>query len=70
MCLLSISLQPAIELAGDPATVREVAVRFARPIRPGEPYTTRVWRSDGGVTFEAQGPEGDVLRNGRVSFGG
>jgi acyl dehydratase len=71
LCLLSISLQPVVEeLAGDPAAIREVAVRFARPIRPGHPYTTRVWRADDGATFDAQGPDGDVLRNGRVSFGG
>ncbi len=71
LCLLSISLQPVVdELVGDPASIREVAVRFARPIRPGQPYTTRVWRADGGATFDAQGPDGDVLRNGRVSFGG
>ena len=69
LCLLSISLQPVVELAGDNASIREVAVRFARPIRPGQPYTTRVWRADGGATFDAQGPDGDVLRNGRVSFG-
>jgi acyl dehydratase len=71
LCLLSISVQPVIEeLADDPASVREIAVRFARPIRPGQPYTTRVWRADGGATFDARGPEGDVLRNGRVTFGG
>jgi acyl dehydratase len=71
LCLLSISLQPVVdELAIDPASIREVAVRFARPIRPGQPYTTRVWRADGGATFDSQGPDGDVLRNGRVSFGG
>jgi len=70
MCLLSISLQAVLEeLAADPASVREVGVRFARPIRPGQPYTTRVWRADGGATFDARGPEGDVLRNGRVAFG-
>jgi acyl dehydratase len=71
LCLLSISLQPVVEeLAGNPASIREVEVRFARPIRPGQPYTTRVWRADGGATFDAQGPDGDVLRSGRVAFGG
>ena len=71
LCLLSISLQAVVEdLAADPASIREVVVRFARPIRPGQDYTTRVWRADGGATFDAHGPEGDVLRNGRVSFGG
>jgi acyl dehydratase len=70
LCLLSISLQPVVEeLAGDPASIREMAVRFARPIRPGQPYTTRAWRADGGATFDARGPDGDVLRNGRVTFG-
>jgi hypothetical protein len=52
----------------DPSTVGEVDVRFARPIQPGQAYTTRVWRSEGGARFDARGPEGDVLRNGRVSF--
>ncbi|HEY7283034.1 MAG TPA: MaoC family dehydratase N-terminal domain-containing protein [Actinomycetota bacterium] len=70
MCLLSISLQAVTDgLAVDPASIREVGVRFARPIQPGQPFTTRAWRSEGGATFDARGPEGDVLRNGRVSFG-
>jgi acyl dehydratase len=68
MCLLSISLQPIVELTGDPAAVEEVGVRFARPILPGQEFTTRVWRTDGGATFDARGPDGDVLRNGRVQF--
>jgi acyl dehydratase len=69
LCLLSIALQPVVEeVAGDPALVREVAVRFARPIRPGRPFTTRVWRAGAGASFDARGPEGDVLRAGRVTL--
>jgi acyl dehydratase len=69
MCLLAISLQAVVgELAVDPAMVREVGVRFARPIQPGQPYTTRVWRAEHGATFDARGPEGNVLRTGRVSL--
>jgi acyl dehydratase len=69
LCLLSIALQPIVELAGGPERIREIGVRFARPIQPGQPFTTRVWRSENGFTFDAAGPDGDVLRTGRVTEG-
>ncbi|MFL5798664.1 MAG: MaoC/PaaZ C-terminal domain-containing protein [Actinomycetota bacterium] len=68
LCLLSISLQPVVELAGGPERIREVAVRFAAPIRPGQAFTTRVWRQAAWFAFDGLGPDGDVLRNGRVTL--
>jgi acyl dehydratase len=67
LCVLSIALQPIVEEMGGPDAIGEVAVRFARPIRPGQAFTTRVWRGPAGYAFDGRGPDGDVLRNGQVN---
>ncbi|MFZ4516370.1 MAG: MaoC/PaaZ C-terminal domain-containing protein [Acidimicrobiia bacterium] len=51
---------------GDPTRLRRLAVRFSRPVLPGQDITTQFWelRSEGGVTtygFETTNPQGDVV---------
>jgi acyl dehydratase len=68
LCLLSIALQPLVDVSGS-QWIQEVAVRFARPIRPGQTLVIRIWHRADGFAFDALGPEGDVLRNGMVVVG-
>jgi acyl dehydratase len=72
MALLAISVGAVIdELAGgDPGRVRGIRCRFARPLRPGDAYTTRIWPAPEGARFTGVGPEGDALRDGLVELGG
>jgi acyl dehydratase len=68
MCLLAVACQLVVEEAAgaDPARLRSVQVRFARPIRPGTTLTTGLWRTPDGARFESVGPDGKaVLRDGR-----
>ncbi len=72
MCLLAIATDAVVEEAagGDPARLRSLAVRFARPVRPGGSLTTRIWRIPGGARFDCLGPDGNpVLREGRAEVG-
>jgi acyl dehydratase len=50
----------------DPAAIRRLAVRFSRPMTPGEALTTRVLRPENGVVrFDAtNGPDEVVLKDG------
>jgi acyl dehydratase len=71
MCLLAISVGAVIdELAGgDPGRVRGIRARFARPLRPGDAYTTQIWPAPEGARFAGVGPEGPALRDGVVELG-
>jgi acyl dehydratase len=56
---------------GDPARVRRLAVRLARPVRPGSGLTTSVWELGGGAyAFESRNDAGEIaLTHGRVVVG-
>lgn len=50
----------------DPTRLRRLAVRFSRPVLPGQEITTRIWEVDArdGVTtygFETTNPDGDIV---------
>jgi len=50
----------------DPTRLRRLAVRFSKPVLPGQDITTRFWRvgTEGGVAtygFETTNPDGDVV---------
>jgi acyl dehydratase len=46
----------------DPAAIRRLAVRFSRPMTPGEALTTRVLRpEDGAVRFDATNGAGEIV---------
>jgi acyl dehydratase len=72
MCLLAIASRAVLEgvAGGDPARLRSLAVRFARPVRPGSRLVTRVWRTPEGARFDCLGSdELPVLRDGRAEVG-
>jgi acyl dehydratase len=58
----------------NPAYVRRLAVRFSRPMRPGDALTTRIRRDstgDGQVVFDAVDGAGDVvLKDGLAELNG
>ncbi|HLA23866.1 MAG TPA: MaoC/PaaZ C-terminal domain-containing protein [bacterium] len=73
MCTMAFACRALIEHAGDDSTrLRRLAVRFARPVRPGERLTTLIWRLDGqggsGIYgFETRTESGaPVLTHGRA----
>jgi acyl dehydratase len=50
-----------------------VAVRFSKPVLPGQELTTRFWELAGGETktygFETYNPDGQaVIKNGQVEI--
>lgn len=71
MCTLaSVGAAVLAELGGGDVTrVRRLAVRFARPVIPGESLTTRVWELDGALAFETYNASGvRVLAHGRMEL--
>jgi len=54
---------------GDPDRLRRLAVRFSRPVLPGESITVRIHRAgEGAFGFEALNAEGRaVVKDGRAS---
>ena len=56
----------------DPAAVRRLAVRFSRPMTPGEAITTRVLETENGVVrFDAtNGADEVVLKDGLAELSG
>ena len=54
---------------GAPERLAELAVRFARPVFPGDTLTLQVWESDDGVTFQTLDGKGKpVIPGGRARF--
>jgi acyl dehydratase len=73
MCTMSIAAKGAVDglAGGDPTKVRQVSVRFSRPVIPGAELTTRFWAGKGDeYSFETYNSEGKaVIKNGRVVIG-
>jgi acyl dehydratase len=76
LCLMAFAGRAVLESRGidNPAYVRRLAVRFSRPMRPGDALTTRIrGRStdDGQVVFDAVDGAGDVvLKDGLAELNG
>lgn len=56
MCTMALAAQGAVDglAGGDPSRVRRVAVRFSKPVRPGQELTTKFWPEAGageGTTY-------------------
>jgi acyl dehydratase len=74
MCTMAIASKAAVNgvAGGDPTRVKRVAVRFSKPVLPGQELTTRVWdesSGDGTATygFETYNPNGvAVIKSGLV----
>jgi acyl dehydratase len=72
MCTMAIATKAAVNglAGGDPTRISRVAVRFSRPVLPGQELTTRLWpKADGSFGFETYNPEGKaVIRSGEVEI--
>ncbi|MFJ2839937.1 MaoC/PaaZ C-terminal domain-containing protein [Nocardia sp. NPDC087230] len=75
LCTMAFTSWAALtELAeGDTARLRRLAVRFAKPVLPGQDITTTLWRADSapGVTayaFETEAAGQIAITDGRVEF--
>jgi acyl dehydratase len=67
LCVMAFTGRAVLEAAGG-GELSRLAVRFARPVRPGETIVTRLWEAGpGAYVFETSNPAGDlVLRDGRA----
>jgi acyl dehydratase len=76
MCTMAIATKGAVNglAGGDPTRVKRVAVRFSRPVLPGQELTTKFWKTGfgDGVTvygFETYNPDGRaVIKNASVEI--
>jgi acyl dehydratase len=72
MCTMAIATKAAVNgpAGGDPTRVRRVAVRFSRPVLPGQELTTVLWESGadsyGFETFNSKGAA--VIKGGIVEL--
>lgn len=74
LCTMAFTSHAAIAAVagGDPARLRRLAVRFSKPVLPGQEITTRIWTAGerdalGVYAFETTNPDGDlVVKDGRV----
>ena len=53
LCTMAFTSQAVIRglAAGDPLKLRRLAVRFSRPVLPGDTLKTRIWAGDGPSSF-------------------
>jgi acyl dehydratase len=72
LCTMAFCGRAVIETVagGDPARLRRLAVRFSRPVLPGESITVRLYPAgDGAFGFEALNGEGRaVVKDGRAEL--
>lgn len=73
MCTMAFAARAIVELAAgsDPASLRRIAVRFTRPVRPGDELTTHLWQLDGNGSYGFETRDGDgelVLGAGRAEI--
>ncbi len=73
LCTMAMTSQAVVKLAagGDPARVRRLAVRFAKPVFPGNDVVTTIYEAgsaNGGraYAFEAESAGAQVIVNGRA----
>jgi acyl dehydratase len=76
MCTMAMATKAAVNgpAGGDPTRVTRVAVRFSRPVLPGQELTTRLWPETEGegpdrFGFATLNPDGKaVINNGQVEI--
>ena len=72
LCTMAFASHAVIQVAdSDPRALKRLAVRFARPVLPGQEISTRFWRrADGAVAFETTAAGGDtvVMKDGLAVF--
>ena len=72
MCTMAIAAKAAVNglAGGDPTKVKRIAVRFSRPVLPGQELTTKLWTTgEGTYGFETYNPRGSaVIKAGVVEM--
>jgi acyl dehydratase len=76
LCTMAFNSWAAVEqlAGGDTARLKRLAVRFSRPVLPGETITTRFWEAGDNdrrttYVFETVNPEGEtVIKDGLVEI--
>jgi acyl dehydratase len=76
MCTMAMAVKGAVDefAGGDPNRVRRVAVRFSKPVFPGQELTTKFWKegTGSGTTiygFETYNPEGAAaIKNATIEI--
>ena len=76
MCTMAMAVKGAVDefAGGDPNRVKRVAVRFSKPVFPGQELTTKFWKegSGAGTTiygFETYNPEGAAaIKNATIEI--
>ncbi|MGH2749707.1 MAG: MaoC/PaaZ C-terminal domain-containing protein [Actinomycetota bacterium] len=72
MCTMAIATKAAVNglAGGDPTRLTRVAVRFSRPVLPGQELTTRFWKTgDSTYGFETYNSKGSaVIKEGVVEL--
>ena len=71
LCTMAFASHAVIGVAGsDPRTLKRLAVRFAKPVLPGQDIVTRVWdAAPGSYAFEtATGGDTVVIKDGLAVF--
>ena len=64
LCTMAFTSVAAIQHAcpDDPSRLERLAVRFAKPVQPGQTITTRIWDAGAGAhPYETQSDEGAVV---------
>jgi acyl dehydratase len=69
LCVTAFTGRAVLDASGG-TDLRRLAVRFARPVRPGETVTTRIWQIEPAVfCFETTNGEGEVvMKDGRAEL--
>ena len=76
MCTMAMAVKGGVDefAGGDPTRVKRVAVRFSKPVFPGQELTTKFWKegSGDGTTiygFETYNPEGAAaIKNATIEI--
>jgi acyl dehydratase len=68
LCTMAFTSWAAIEnlAGGDPTRLKRLAVRFSKPVLPGQEITTRFWRADerdgvAAYAYETSNPDGELV---------
>ena len=55
---------------GEPTRLRELSLRWSKPVFPGDTLTLKVWEQDDSLQFITEGADGKpVVLNGRAVIG-
>ncbi|MBW3593975.1 MAG: MaoC family dehydratase N-terminal domain-containing protein [Actinobacteria bacterium] len=76
MCTMAMAVKGAVDefAGGDPTRVKRVAVRFSKPVFPGQELTTKFWKEGSGegttiYGFETYNPDGAAaIKNATIEI--